>query len=96
MNNTTNNKLFIELLGPAADAQAFARIVPVTGELTASHIEGCGGFFVLRTSELGMVIMGSVLLDEVPNRTDSERGSSMCKYHTERGWKCLFSISCRC
>lgn len=33
-----NNKLFIELVGPAAGAQAFAEIVPITGELTVfSH-----------------------------------------------------------
>lgn len=48
-----NNKLFIELLGPAAGAQASAEMVPVTGELAVSHIEGC--VYCYATSGLGTV-----------------------------------------
>lgn len=59
MNNTMNNKLFIELLGPVATAQASAIIVPVTGELTVSHIEGF--VFVLRNIRIREAVVGSVV-----------------------------------
>ncbi len=59
MNNTMNNKLFIELSGPAAGAQACAEIVLVTGELAASHVEG--SVFVLRNIRIREGVMGSAL-----------------------------------
>lgn len=93
-----NNKLFIELLGPAAAAQAYAIIVPVTGELTVPHMEGFA--CVLRNIRIREGVVGSVVfLDEVPNRTDSEQSNSfllkktvntVSKYHTEQGWRHLF------
>lgn len=92
MNNTTNNKLFIELLGPSSSQNCPCH----WGAHGFSHRRlWLLFFFVLRNIRIGEGIMGSVLLDEVPNRTDSEQGSSVCEYHTERGWKRLFSISCR-
>lgn len=67
MNNTMNNKLFIQLLGPAAGQ---AKIVPVTGELVVSHTECC--IFTLRNIKIRERVLGClvfVFLDEVPNRT---------------------------
>lgn len=53
-----------------AQQQAFAKIVPVTGELVVSHTECC--VFVLRNIKIRERVLGClvlVFLDEVPNRT---------------------------
>lgn len=55
LNNTMNNMLFIELLDQQTHRPS--RVVPVTRELTASHIEGFA--FVLRNSRIGSGVMGS-------------------------------------
>lgn len=53
-----------------AQQQAFAKIVPVTGELVVSHTECC--IFTLRNIKIRERVLGClvfVFLDEVPNRT---------------------------
>lgn len=50
-----NNKLFIELLGPAAGAQAFAEIVPVPGEL-GTKVSRKAASLCYATSKLGRVL----------------------------------------
>lgn len=76
MNNTMNNKLFIELLGPAAH-KPMPKLSLSPGSSRFLTSKSC--VFVL--SELGRApwdkfYFWGFFLDEVPSRTDSEQGNS--------------------